>query len=936
MFEILGIALLVAVIIAFKRQKDLIARVARLEHAVTRLTETPETVARSPEPPQADREDATFDAATPPESDAQAVYEQSAPDVVAETPAVTSAVEPTVVSGPASSAVPPSARQEAQGEGTDYGTRRPAATASDGGTLEQKLASRWMVWLGAVTLALGGVFLVKYSIDRGLLGPAVRTSMGVLLGIALVVFGEWLRQRPFSRVIASLDTDYVPPALTAAGVSLCFGSLFAAHALYGLIPLWLAFFAMAVVALGAIALSLLQGRFVAVLGIVGGYVLPALLASPEPNAWALFTYLFVVTAAAVTVVRYKRWWPLAWLTVFGAAVWPVLWMYSAWVVTDAVAVGLHLLVTTALFFAAGYGFSDTDQGDRPLFRMTPDDDGGRVDMVATGAAFVLALVAYMYVHRAHFDTAAVVFIVALCLVDLAAGFWRGRLVAVAYGALILAALVLLSWSIAPDIIQTRPWIVLHGVSYWSGDEPLLPAELVPFAVTGAVLAAAFAFIGFAGVWLTHRPAMWAVLSASAPVVFLIIAYWRIDQFATSVRWAGAALVLALVFVAMPRRVVTSPQFARLGDGVLAAYIMATLAASSLAASMALEEAWLTVALSVQVPALTWLFGRMKLPQLVTATWIVAAVVLARLLANPYVLDYAMGTAPGINWLLYGYGIPAVAFYWSARRYAAFDQADIATVLEAGALAFFVVLVSLEINHAVSGGAIGYHSAGLVEKSLHTLSWGIISLGLFIVHRRTGRIVHYWGARVLGAGALLHALVFHGFVSNPLWTGEPVGTLVLLDKLLLAYALPGVLAAVYAWIAAGRDAQLIARIAGVAALVLFFAFVSLEVRHLFHGTNLATGRTGDAEWYVYSLAWLIYAGVLLALAMWLRATPLRYASLALVLLTVAKVFLLDMSNLTGLYRVASFFGLGGSLIAVGYLYQRYVFPPARKSAQTEES
>ena len=58
----------------------------------------------------------------------------------------------------------------------------------------------------------------------------------------------------------------------------------------------------------------------------------------------------------------------------------------------------------------------------------------------------------------------------------------------------------------------------------------------------------------------------------------------------------------------------------------------------------------------------------------------------------------------------------------------------------------------------------------------------------------------------------------------------------------------------------------------------------------------------------------------------RSAALRYASLALVMLTVAKLFLFDMSALAGLWRVASFLGLGLSLVGIGWLYQRFVFPP----------
>jgi uncharacterized membrane protein len=56
--------------------------------------------------------------------------------------------------------------------------------------------------------------------------------------------------------------------------------------------------------------------------------------------------------------------------------------------------------------------------------------------------------------------------------------------------------------------------------------------------------------------------------------------------------------------------------------------------------------------------------------------------------------------------------------------------------------------------------------------------------------------------------------------------------------------------------------------------------------------------------------------------------LRFASLAVMLATVSKVFLIDAGNLTGLYRVFSFLGLGLSLLGLSYFYSRFVFgkPP----------
>ena len=59
-------------------------------------------------------------------------------------------------------------------------------------------------------------------------------------------------------------------------------------------------------------------------------------------------------------------------------------------------------------------------------------------------------------------------------------------------------------------------------------------------------------------------------------------------------------------------------------------------------------------------------------------------------------------------------------------------------------------------------------------------------------------------------------------------------------------------------------------------------------------------------------------------------PARIASAAIVLLTILKVFLIDMSELAGVWRALSFIGLGLVLIGIGYLYQRLLFPPQKQT------
>jgi uncharacterized membrane protein len=76
-------------------------------------------------------------------------------------------------------------------------------------------------------------------------------------------------------------------------------------------------------------------------------------------------------------------------------------------------------------------------------------------------------------------------------------------------------------------------------------------------------------------------------------------------------------------------------------------------------------------------------------------------------------------------------------------------------------------------------------------------------------------------------------------------------------------------------------------------------------------------------------------MLLAAGILRRSLTLRIASAAVVVLTVLKVFLIDMSHLTGIYRALSFLGLGAVLIGIGWFYQRLLFPrPAGGSPRGE--
>jgi uncharacterized membrane protein len=215
---------------------------------------------------------------------------------------------------------------------------------------------------------------------------------------------------------------------------------------------------------------------------------------------------------------------------------------------------------------------------------------------------------------------------------------------------------------------------------------------------------------------------------------------------------------------------------------------------------------------------------------------------------------------------------------------------------------------------------------LLALGLQSIAWLAVALALIGREAWFTRAVVRWARWLLAGLALLQSLLLQALAFNPLWTDQPVGVLPVLNLLLPAYALPAALAIWYG--SREKDAPLLAKAASATGLVLAFVFVSLSVRHAFHGSDLLRGLVSNAEGFSYSGAWLIFAAVLLALGIRRASTALRWASLAMLLLTAAKVFLLDMGDLEGLWRVASFLGLGLSLVAIGFVYQRFVFPTGR--------
>ena len=800
---------------------------------------------------------------------------------------------------------PPSAPEDAADQAPT--TPPPLPPAAPG--FEERVGTRWVVWLGGLTLALGGFFMVRYSIDAGLLGPGVRTLLGGAFALALLAAGEWTRRKESTSAIEVLSIANIPAILTAAGTAVAFGTVYAAYALYGFLAPASAFILLGLVALGTLAAALLHGPMLAGLGIVAAFGTPLLVSSEKPDFWALYIYLAVVTAAAFGLARIRLWSWLAVSTVALALLWtlPVLKFDPPQVGPY----GFHVIsgfVLTTLLVVCGL-----------LFGPPAEDD--RVEPVSSGSLAAYLFGAVLIVLASfHAEAAIVVFTILTAATLLVA--WRAP---AATGAIALAAafvgLVFFEWAVRanPDML------VLPG-----GPLPGIGPSPTDSSVSLHLVVAALFAIGFGGAGFFAQgrssnalvPVIWSAAGVFTPLALLIALYARIAHLDQSIPFAILAVLLAAAFAAATE--ILSRREARPGLAPSTAlFATGTLAALALALTFALDKGWLTIALALTSMGAAWVSTQRPIPFLRVLSSILAGIVVLRIGYEPRIAGDAVGTTPIFNWLLWGYGIPALSF-WTASMFLRRrgDDASLRSV-EAAAILFTVLLVFLEIRHAVNGGDVYRSIAGLTETALQVCAALAMAIGLERLRLRSGSIVHNVSAILLTLFAGVAALFGLLFWDNPvIWRIVIGGEFI--NELLLGYATPAILALLLSYAVAGRRAAAYGNTIAAAALILALTYVSFEIRRLYHGPVLTGGVTSDVEQYTYSIAWLAFGVLLLVIGILANSQRARLASAVVIALTIGKVFLIDLSTLTGVYRALSFMGLGLVLVAIGWFYQKVLF------------
>ena len=206
-------------------------------------------------------------------------------------------------------------------------------------SLESRIGSHWLNRIGIAAVLIGMSYFLKFAFDNNWIGPAGRVTIGLLAGIAVVVWSERFRNRGYTIFSYSL---------IAVGIGVLYLSLWAAFHVYILIPSGVAFMAMLIVTAATATLAITQdAQILAVFALTGGFATPVLLSTGQNKELELFSYVVLLDLATLTLLAIKPWRRLLLLSYLGT-----LLLYVGWYSTFYDRTQLRLTLGFAtLFFA---------------------------------------------------------------------------------------------------------------------------------------------------------------------------------------------------------------------------------------------------------------------------------------------------------------------------------------------------------------------------------------------------------------------------------------------------------------------------------------------------------------------------------------------------------------------------------------------------------
>ncbi len=164
---------------------------------------------------------------------------------------------------------------------------------------EFRFGQKWLLIIGIVTVIFGVAFFLKYSFERGWIGPAGRVSLAYLWGLLFLMAGHLIRKKQLT---------WFGLSIYGGGIAILYFATYAAFQIYHLLPQGLSFSIMVLITVLACATAMVyETQALAILGLIGGFLTPILMSTGQDNYVVLFTYMTILNVGILAVSFRKRW-----------------------------------------------------------------------------------------------------------------------------------------------------------------------------------------------------------------------------------------------------------------------------------------------------------------------------------------------------------------------------------------------------------------------------------------------------------------------------------------------------------------------------------------------------------------------------------------------------------------------------------------------------
>jgi uncharacterized membrane protein len=805
-----------------------------------------------------------------------------------------------------------------------------------GRDLEALIGGNWFNRIGILAIILGSGFFLKYAFDNQWIGPSARVMIGFIIGIGFIGSGELFRKR---------DYRYYAHGFSGGGIAILYLTVFAAFSFYGLIGQVPAFLFMSLVTILAVLLAAVYDALaIAILGLLGGFLTPVLLSTGKDNQVGFFSYLILLNLGVLGLAYFKQWRILNYLTYGATFLLALAWM-AEWYAPEKLWLTVTFFTILFVIYALLAVFHN-------IIHRRPAS-GLDILLIFVNASIYFAatytlLQANYYLYLGLFAVLMSAFYLGLGYLTFSRDREDKYLILTFLG----LASIFLTLAIPIQMSQhwvTMAWALEGAVLTWIGlrtcHRLTRYAALVVFGI--AILhwfnidLGEFAYReGSAFLPLFNRRG----ISSAILIASLAAAAWLYRRAGEEVtekerQVIGGALamganVMALTWLSLDIRdyfeQLKTPFLARRSEDESVWFELARLDNLK---HFSLTILWSIYGGVILLVGLTRRIQPLRASAFILFGLTVAKVLLfdARYYAAPWhtlIFNTTFGAfavliammAIGYWWYQRVDEIPPEERGWGPMILLATANllAVIALSLEASGY-FTVKMTASEAERAVS-------LASSKQFTLTTL-WSVYAAALLtIALRRQMRWLRFGALALLVFGTLKVIFIDIFFAVD--------GRSPLLNQTFIAFL---ALIAAIAWsvhvysraegISEKERAFSIAAFIGVANLLAIFA-LSFEANSYFNRA-LSFQENNSENWRELALAqqlslsviWAIYGGIMLAFGFWRRNKMLRLMGLGLLVLTIIKVFLIDLSSLDKIYRIASFVVLGAILLIVSFLYQR---------------